>query len=106
MLFGAGCGAPVDEPVPTSDEASNYGEPAAGGDIKRASAVYSVCWSALGVYSGPGTGYSLVTTLHAGSGNNFDVYNGPFSSNGDWWVGGWTTLGGTWGYVRWDGLCH
>lgn len=96
LLFGAGCGGPVEEP-----DGALVEDP-----IKRASTVYSVCWPALGVYSGPSTAYSLLTTLHSGSGNNFNTDSSPFMSAGEYWVRGATTVGGTYGYVRWAGLCH
>ncbi|WP_257450424.1 hypothetical protein [Archangium lipolyticum] len=97
MLLTTGCGGP--EQVGGEESAEQLG-------VSKAAVVRSVCWPALGVYAGPGTHYTLLTTLHSGSGNNFDTTSDPFPANGYYWVSGYTTQGGTFGYVRWDGLCH
>ncbi len=105
LLFGAGCGVPVEDnaspTAPTPSEATPE-----DGDIKRAAAVYMLCWPALGVYNGPSTSSYLHTTLHRGSGNNFEVLGNPILSEGEYWAPGRTTIGRTEGYVRWNGLCH
>ena len=107
-LFAVGCGAPPEEPSaeqqPTAEQA-----PAEGGTVRQLSTAYSVCWPALGIYSGPGTSYTKVGTLYHDLGSVWYASTTPFSANGDWWVGGSSAPDG-WigitGYVRWDGLCH
>lgn len=85
-LFGLGCGAP-----PRGDDGQ-------------------ICWPALGVYSGPSTGYSQVGTMYHGLGNTFDTDSQVFSANGDGWVRGYGFSYANnalhYGYVRWNGLCH
>lgn len=103
-LFGMGCGgAPeetTNEPAPTPDE----------GRTVTQQATYQVCWPALGVYSGPSTGYSQVGTLYHSLGDVFYTDSQVFSANGDYWVRGtgssYANNALYYGYVRWDGLCH
>ncbi|NMO15128.1 hypothetical protein HPC49_04305 [Pyxidicoccus fallax] len=103
-LFGTGCGGAPEEMNP---------EPSPLGEVEQrseAGVVYSICWPALGVYAGPGTGYPLMGTLYHDQGDQFYSDSNVFSSNGDYWIRGtgwaWNRGLSPYGYVRWNGLCH
>ncbi|MFP2907997.1 hypothetical protein ACLESD_23695 [Pyxidicoccus sp. 3LFB2] len=102
-LFGTGCGG---APTETNEEPA----PTAEVEQQQIGILYNICWPALGVYSGPGTHYTKVATLYHSAGDQFGSDSYAFSSNGDTWIRGngyaWSAGIGSYGYVRWDGLCH
>jgi|GEM_PF-4563779 len=106
-LFAVGCGAPHEE-TSAEQQPTEETAPTPSGTVHQ-QAAYSVCWPALGIYSGPGTSYTQVGTLHHDLGSVFYTDSTPFSANGDYWVRGSSAPPGwigLYGYVRWDGLCH
>lgn len=110
-LFGMGCGGAPEETTEATPQPSDSQQPTAQPEHGvHQQAVYTVCWSSLGVYSSPSTSSLLIDTLHYG--NHFDTNSQVFWSNGEYWVRGYPTCPSGYTcnyigdmYVRWAGLC-